>query len=224
MKIFWESMKKNRVLWIFSIIMLVLALVSVAESESRQVLVYNEALDEVVATVQGENITLREFALYVAHQEAEVEKYARIYNPDNPNEYWGLHTNGKFVRVAAREAAISMAVHDELFYQLAQEQEITFSEEDYEILNNDVADFWTDMTDAGKEVKLGVTEEDIYNAMYKIAVAEKCQYIYERLHGYDKGDYDFSNEEYLEFLREYEYSVDEKTLERINFGGVTLEN
>lgn len=224
MKIFWESMKKYRVLWIFSIIMLVLALVSVDESGSRQMLVYNEALDEVVATVQGEDITLREFALYVAHQEAEVDEQARIYNPDNTKEYWGLHTNGKFVRAAAREAAISMAVHDELFYQLAQEMEITFSDEDYEVLSNDVADFWSDMKDYGKEAKLGITEEDIYNAMYKIAVAEKCQYIYERMNGYDEGEYDFSNEAYLEFLREYEYSVEDEVLERIDFGDVTLEH
>ena len=224
MKIFWESMKKYRVLWIFTIIMLVLALVSVGESGNRQTLVYNEALDEVVATVQGENITLREFALYVAHQEAEVHKQAVVYNSDNTKEYWGLHTNGKFVRAAAREAAVSMAVHDELFYQLSQEMDITFSDEDYERLNNDVMDFWSDLTDDGGEAKLGITKQDIYDAMYKVAVAEKCQYIYERKNGYDEGAYDFSNEEYLEFLREYEYSVDEKILERIDFGDVTLEH
>ncbi len=224
MKIFLESMKKYRVLWIFSIIMLILALISVNESKSRQPLVYHESLDEVVATVQGEEITLREFALYVVHQEAEVGEQARIYNSENTNEYWNLHSNGKFVKVAARGEAVNMAVHDELFYQLAQDMEITFSEEDYTILNNDVEDFWSDMTDYEKEKKLGITKEDIYNAMYKIAVAEKCQYIYEHIYGCEEGEYDFSKEEYLEFLREYEYSINEEVLKRIDFGNVTLEH
>ena len=224
MKIFWESVKKYRVLWIFSIIMLVLAVVSVDTSKSKQPLIYNQALDEVMATVLGEEITLREFALYVAHQEAEVEAQAYVYNADNTNVYWGLHTNGKFIRIAARDAAVDMAIHDELFYQLSKEMNIEFSEVDYEMLNNDVADFWSDLTDDGKEKKLGITKEDIYNAMYKIACAEKCQYIYAQMNGLDYEDYEFSSEEYLEFLRDYEYSVNKKIIERIDFGDVTLEH
>lgn len=224
MNVFLESMKKYRVLWVFTIIMLILAIVSVGESKNRQDLIYSQSLDEVVATVQGEEITLREFAVYVAHQEAEVESQAKIYNAENTNEYWGLHTNGKFIRHAAREAAVNMVVHDELFYQLAQEFEIEFSDEDYEILKNDAADFWSDLTDDGKEAKLGITEQDVYDAMYKIAYAEKCQLIYAEMNGLKFSDYDFSSEEYLEFLREYKYSIDEKILERIGFGDITLEH
>lgn len=224
MKIFWESMKKYRVLWIFSIIMLVLALVSMEESESRQSLTYNESLDAVVATVQGEEITLREFAIYVAYQEAEVEAQALVYNPKEPKEYWGLHTNGQFIKIAARNAAMDMAIHDELFYQLSLGLKLTFSEEEYEILNNDVMDFWYDLTEDGKEDKLGITKEDVYNAMYKIACAQKSQLIHAQMRGLDYSDYDFSSEEYLEFLSEYEYSIDNKILERIDFGDVTLEH
>ena len=224
MKIFLESVKKYRVLWIFSIIMLVLAVVSVDTSKTRQPLSYNQSLDEVVATVLGEEITLREFALYVAHQEAEVDAQAYVYNPENTNVYWGLHTNGQFIRAAARNAAVNMAVHDELFYQLSKELEISFSEEEYERLDNDVADFWSDLTDYGKEEKLGISKQDIYDAMYKIACAEKCQYIYAQMKGLKYEDYDFSSEEYQEFLRGYEYSVNEKVLKRIDFGNVTLEH
>lgn len=222
MEVFWNSVKKYRVLWIFSIGMLILAIISIGESGSRQYLVYNESLNKVVATVQGEEITLLDFAVYVAHQEAETHKQAVIYNPDNTKEYWGLHTNGQFVRVAAREAAVQMAVHDELFYQLSKELEITLSEEELQVLQNDVDDFWYDLTDEGKEEKLGVTKQNIYDSMYKIAMAEKSQYIYARKDGRDFEDYNFSSEDYLEFLRNYEYSVEDDVLEHIDFGDVTL--
>jgi hypothetical protein len=224
MEVFWNSVKKYRVLWIFALVMLVMALISLGESGNRQYFVYRDALDEVVATVQGEEITLLEFAVYVAHQETEVHKQAVIYNPNNTKEYWGLHTNGQFVRVATRDAAVQMAIHDELFYQLSQEFKITFSEEELQILQNDVDDFWYDLTDKGNDEKLGISKQDVYDALYKIAVAEKCQYIYANKDGRDYGDYNFASEDYLEFLRNYEYSVEEKVLNRIHFGYVTLEN
>lgn len=223
MKIFFESMKKYRVLWIFSIIMLILAILSVNESKNRQALVYKDELEQVVATVQGQEITLQEFALYVAYQEMQVEAQAKIYNPENPKEYWGLHTNGQFISIATRDAAIGMAIHDELFYQLSQEMDITLSEEELAFLDSDVMDFWYDLTDYGGEEKLGITREDIYNSMYKVACAQKCQLIYTEMKGLEYEDYNFSCEEYLEFLTEYEYSINDKVLERINFGYVTLE-
>ena len=222
MEFFWNSVKKYRVLWIFTIIMFVMAILALGEGNSRQYLVYKDSLDTVVATVQGEEITLLDFAVYVAHQEAETHKQAIVYNPDNTKEYWGLHTNGQLIRVATRDAAVQMAIHDELFYQLSKEFEITFSEEELQILQNDVDDFWYDLSDEGKEAKLGVTKENIYDSMYKIAVAEKCQYVYASKDGRDYEDYNFSAEKYLEFLRKYEYSVKEDVLERIDFGDVTL--
>ena len=222
MEVIWNSVKKYRVLWIFTIIMFVMAILALGEGNSRQYLVYKDSLDKVVATVQGEEITLLDFAVYVAHQEAETHKQAIVYNPDNTKEYWGLHTNGQFIRVAVRDAAVQMAIHDELFYQLAQELKITFSEEELQVLQNDVDDFWYDLIDEGKEARLGVTKENVYDSMYKIAVAEKCQYIYASKDGRDYEDYSFSSEEYLEFLRKYEYSVKEDVLERIDFGDVTL--
>lgn len=224
MKIFGESVKKYRVLWIFSILMLILAILSWDEGTSRQPLVYNESLDEVVAYVQGEAITLREFAVYVAYQEAVVDSQAVVYNPEDTNEYWGLHTNGQFIKIAARDAAVQMAIHDELFYQLSKDMAIVFTEDEYEILNNDVMDFWYDLTDGGKEEKLGITRDDVYEAMYKIACAQKCQLIYTQMNGLEYSQYDCSNEEYLDFLSAYEYSVNEKIVERIDFGDVTLEH
>ena len=222
MKIFWNSVKKYRVLWIFSIGMLILAIISLAEGNGRQYLVYPDSLEKVVATVEGEEITLLDFAVYVAHQEAEVHKQALVYNPENPKEYWGIHTNGRFVKSATRDAAVQMAIHDELFFQLSKNFDINFSEEELKTLQNDVDDFWYDLIDDEQEKRLGVTKEDVYNSFYKIAMAEKCQYIYASKDGRRYEDYNFSSEDYLEFLGKYEYSINKKVLEKINFGGVTL--
>ena len=223
MDVFCQSVKKYRVLWVFSLFMLALAVSSLETAQVRTPLVYPESLDMVVASVRGEEITLRDFAVYVAHQEAETDRQARVYNADNPKQYWKLHTNGQFIKVAVRDAAAEMAVHDLLFYQLASELKLELTEADLQVLEGKVTDFWTDLTFEGKETRLGVSRQDIYNTMYKIALAEKAQYICARSDGYKFEDYHFATEEFAEFLLNYEYEIRENVLKRIDFGNVTLQ-
>lgn len=71
--------------------------------DMKQNIVYNEHLDDVAVIVNGKELTLRDMAFYVAYEEMNVEKQALVYDSDNPNKYWNIHTNGEFVRVAARK-------------------------------------------------------------------------------------------------------------------------
>ena len=144
-------------------------------------------------------------------------------NPQNPKKYWGLHTNGKFFKFIARDEAVSMAIHDRLFYLLSEELNITLTEEEIIYLNNSVEDFWSDLTDEGKEKRLGIKKQDIYNAMEQIAIAEKSQTVYAAMNGLDYEDYDFSKEEFISFLEDYEYEVNENILKRLDFGNITIE-
>ena len=118
MKTFLQSVKKFRVLWIFAILFALVSVIANNSRINREDIVYSESLDMVVATVGKEEITLREFALYVAHQEAEVQKQANVYDAEDTRKYWNVHTDGVYISHAARNEAMSMAIHDELFYQL----------------------------------------------------------------------------------------------------------
>lgn len=224
MNTFFQSVKKFRVLWIFVIIFAVLSVIANETRQSRQDIVYPESLDLVVATVEGEEITLLDFAIYVAYQEAEVQKQAEVYDPDNTRAYWNVHTDGVYISHAARNEAMSMAIHDEIFYQLSKELNVVLTKEEVQILENDVDDFWYDLTDDGKEQKLGITKDDVYTSMEKIAFAQKAQAICAGMNGVDYSDYDYSEEVFLDFLSDYQYNVNDKVLNRIDFGDVTLEH
>lgn len=224
MEIFLQSVKKFRVLWIVVIITVVVTFIGDQTRRNREYLFYPEALDMVLATVGEESITLREFALYVAHQEMEVQEQANIYDPEDTRKYWNIHTNGAYISHIARDEAMAMAIHDELFYQIAMELQLTLSEEEMEILQQDVDDFWYDVTDDGKEEKLGIIKEDIYLAMEKIAFAQKAQFICAGIDGVSYSDYDFHEEEFMDFLSDYEYKVNDKVLNRLDFGDITLEH
>ncbi len=222
MKIIWEKYKKYRLVVGLVLFMILMVFVADDTRKSREEIIYPESLDLVAATVEGEEITLRDFAIYVAHQEMEVQKQAEVYNPDNTHQYWNVHTDRGFISQVARDEAMTMAIHDELFYQLSKEYDLSLSEEERKILNNKAEDFWYDLTDDDKHLRLGITKEEAYASMEKIAIAQKGQSIYAGMNGVKYEDYNFSEEVFLEFLENYNYTVDDSVLGRIDFGDVTL--
>lgn len=222
MKTFFESMKKFRVLWILVLVFAGMIYIANETRLSREQIVYAEALDTVLATVQGEEFTLREFAVYVAHQEAAVHEQALAYDMNNTKRYWNVRTDLGFISQVARNEAMSMAIHDELFYQLYQELKLEFSEEELRIIQNDADDFWQDLVDEEKDIRLGIQKEDVYQTMYKIACAQKAQMVYAGIRAVDYEDLDYASEEFLDFLGDYEYEVNDNVLNRLDFGDITL--
>ena len=222
MKIFFESMKKYRVVWIFVVAFAILIYVSNEMRLERENIVYSEALDTVLATVQNEAFTLRDFAVYVAHQEKQVQDQAYAYDMNDTRKYWNVRTDMGFISQVARNEAMSMAIHDELFYQLYQEYDMKFSEAELSLIQNNADDFWNDLEDEEKDVKLGIEQGDVYNTMYKIACAQKAQMIYAGILAVDYEDLDYASEEFLDFLSDYEYKVNDNVLSRLDFGDITL--
>jgi hypothetical protein len=188
----------------------------------RSKLVYPQSLDLVAVRVNGNELTLRDVAFYVAYEEDEVEQQAYAYDPDDTSKYWNMYANYTYIRKAARNAAIQMAIHDELFYRMALAEEIELSDEDESTLAEKSEETWTDLVDYGKDVRLGVTREDIEETLRKIAYADKMQYIYANMQGLDEEDYDFTSDSYLDFLGKQDYKISEDVWGRVDFGNVTL--
>ena len=94
-----KSFFKKKYVIIICLVLIFLAILVIAqrEYESRQDLVYKDSLDLVAAEVNGVKLTLEDLAFYVYFKEAEIDRLAVLYNPDNPSEYWGLHTDGQFI-------------------------------------------------------------------------------------------------------------------------------
>jgi hypothetical protein len=133
-----------------------------------------------------------------------------------------MHANYTYIRKAARNAAIQMAIHDELFYRMALDEGIELSDEEESLLAEKSKETWTDLVDYGKDIRLGVTQEDIDQTLRKIAYAQKMQYIYANMQGLEEEDYDFSSDSYLDFLGKQDYKISEDVWGRVDFGNVTL--
>ncbi|MDE7477423.1 MAG: hypothetical protein K2M91_05660, partial [Lachnospiraceae bacterium] len=123
-------------------------------------LVYAASLDKVAAEVNGQKLTLRDMAFYIAYDETVVEEQAELYDPEDTTKYWNLKTNNVFIRQLSKQNVMEKAIHDEIFYAMAVREEMELTSDD-EIRLSEVQDmFWDNFMYGDKLERLGVTKND----------------------------------------------------------------
>lgn len=216
--------KKQRVvipiILIFAVV-IVYCIVKGRAWESKDI-IFNEHLSDQVLNVDGNDLTLQDLAFYIAWQELAVEKEARIYSPENPNQYWNMHTNGIFVKVAAKQHVIDMAVHDEIFSRAAKQERIELDEEEKKALKNAQDDFWYDLTEEQRNL-LGVERDVLDGAMYRIALAEKYQVWMEEQTNIHYESFRTDGTAYKEMiLPEHQFEINKKLWDKVKFGNIIV--
>lgn len=218
-------MKKKSILIVVIVICIIAGLgyYSYYTNKMKEILVYKDVLDETAVTVDSKVLLVRNMAFYVAYEERTVEDQAEIYDDEDTNAYWNLHINGEFMKVTARKAAMNMAVHDEIFYEMAQAEGISLSEEETATLEQKQSDFWMDLSDEAKE-RLTVSQDEINEVMGRMALAQKYQNIYAGMQGAGYEDYDFEGDAYLKLKEQHQVVINEKVWDRLDFGNITLNH
>lgn len=222
-----NSKKKKKLdypgFWIgVAVFVLATAGISQYSYASRQDLVYADHLDTAVATVDGEDILLRDVAYYIIAEELCLEGQAKIYNPKNTFQYWQLRLGQEgFLKNRARELVIDTAVHDRIFYHMAVEAEQSLSEDELWRVQCKRDDLWSDMEEEGQG-KIGISYEELGIQMEKIALAQKYQEIYGAEHSIFSEDYQVGEEGYEELKLGHEVDIHENVWERIAFGDIVV--
>ena len=205
-------------------VILIVSYIRYGSDKDTDWLVYADSLDEVAADVNGQDITLRDMAFYIAYDEMKVEEQAEIYNPEDTSRYWNVATNGVFLRVISKKSVMDKAIHDEIFYRMAVEENIELTDEDEQEIADAQNLFWNSIMYGDKLEKLGVTEEDLNNTIRKIDIAQKYQSIYAKEHNKAMEDYDNDSEDYKALLEENEYHIHDDVWDRVHYGEITLEH
>ncbi|MFG6346787.1 MAG: hypothetical protein K1W35_24740 [Lachnospiraceae bacterium] len=209
---------------IFGGIFLVMVLLSVVAKfmQGDEWLVYSDSLDLTVADVNGQELTLRDLAFYIAYDEMFVEEQAQIYNAEDTARYWNLKTNNVYVRQLSKQSVMKKAVHDEIFYQMAVDEKMELTPEEEVQLSNVQDAFWDNVMDNDKLERLGVTEKDLNDTIRKIGFAQKYQGIYAAIHQLDMEALEIEGEAYEMMLDDYPYRINERVWSRVNYGDITL--
>lgn len=102
--------------------------------EEKNVYVYEEHLEDIVATVDQQAITLRELGYYIVKMEKMVQEQALIYNSDDPMEYWNMHLSAGiysgYMFEYAWDYALADCICDLIFEKMAREEGYGLSEEE----------------------------------------------------------------------------------------------
>lgn len=191
---------------------------------NAQPLVYKDSLDKVAVQINDEDLTLRDLAFYVGTVEYRVQQEALIYDAKDPNRYWSMRIKGGFTNAVARKNTMQMAIHDALFYQMAQKEGITLDADEKKRVQNELEDFWEDLTERQGEKALGISRKEAEAVIEKIACAQKYQAIYAQLHNRSYEEYDFTEKPYQKLLKKQSYKVYEGVWNRVSFGNVTYNN
>ncbi len=197
------------------------ALASGFRAKSMESIQFAEHLDDTAVTVNGREYRFRDLAVYLTYQEWATQEQAKAYDLEHTSKYWNIHTNGSFVRVAARNFAMDRAVHDAIFYQMALQDRLELTPQERQYMANQKQDFWNDLEEEGQE-RLGIPETEIETQFEQIALAQKAQQAYADREGVDNREYDVDGSMYQELLKQYTYEVNNKLWKRLNFGNITL--
>jgi len=221
LKAFRKSPKKYIITVILGAILIALLLYSF-QQRNRQGIAYSSILEETAISVDGHSRSFREVAFYVAYEEQLVHEQALVYNSEKPQKYWNAHVNGVFLRIAARNSVIQMAIHDELFYQMALEAGVELNEAERESLQSSQEDAWNDLAEYDKQDLLGVTREDIDACLERMIYAQKYQLFYANLQNLSYEDYNWDEEAYEKLLEEHSFEKNEEAWKALQFGKITL--
>lgn len=117
--------------------------------------VYQESLDEVVLSVDEREITLRELSYYVYVVETEIDKQARLYNPEDPLDYWNTYFNsgvkGGYISEMAKDAVLGSCVCDLIYEGMANEQGYQLTEEEKEEASREAEELFDALSEEQKQ-------------------------------------------------------------------------
>ena len=183
---------------------------------------FKEHLDDTVLELDGQKYPLRELAFYVAYEEQVIQEQALVYDATDPNAYWNTHMNGYFVRVRARDEAMNMAIHDFIFYEMAQELGMELDQEEIDYATGRSEDFWLDLGETG-QARLGITGEELTEDLLRMALAQKYQRLYAAMQNVPEEDYNVGGAAYETLLGEHTYKIRDRLWEGVSMGHVTLD-
>ena len=186
-----------------------------------QPIVYEEHLDDVAVTVDGDELTLRDLSFYVLYEEQTIESEALVYNKSNTRDFWKLHANGIFFKFAAKKYVMDMAVHDYLFYREAQNSGMTLSRDEEAALEDSYNDFLDDLFLQQKDSGI-YDEAQIHDTMERIVYAEKYRAYIADCEGTTYAGYGYDGYDYGEYLKDHTVKVNDLIWKRIAIGDNSL--
>ena len=230
-----STFKKKRVeiitVCICAVLIAAILVILIMFNKSKE-FIYNKHLDEVVISIDDENITLKDFSYYIYIVEKQINEMAIKYNPDDLNDFWNTHFKNSldsvFTRDYAKQLAKDLCEYDYIMEKEASVYNIYVTESEKESIKADAKDTYDDFSQKAKD-NTRLSEADIYNILCRRKLVEKYatraaeQVRSDGFEGDSAALLDYDGDYYKEIIRSnYSITENNKLLDKITMGRVTV--
>ncbi len=166
--------------------------------------VYEKHLEDTIVTVDGRRVSLRELGYYVYTVETQIDQQARIYNPEDPLDYWNTYFNsgveGGYISEMAKDAVLGTCVCDLIYEQMAKEQGWELSGEEKEKAGQQAEFLYAKLSESQRQ-KTGLTVQLVTEVLQRKALV--ANFAAEYFENVDFTGYSGYREELVSYAGEY---------------------
>lgn len=192
---------------------------------------YEQHLDDVVVTVDDRELTLRQLSYYIYDAEVKIDKQARIYNPEDPLDYWNTYFNsgveGGYISEMAKDAVMGSCVCDMIYEDMAIQGGYELTEEEKKEIAGQAEIQYAKLSTEQRE-KTGLTPELIEEVLARKVLVLKfaLQYFedvdFTGYSGYREQLVSYDGEYYKkEILPEHKIEYNQEIVKELSMGRIT---
>lgn len=218
---------RSNVIFAAVVILMLVGITIVCVNRWNSEFSYVKELDETLFIYDGKEVELREITYYIMIEEESVNQVAGEYDPMNSNAYWNLHVNGEYVSEKAKEAALDYCVRDVIYAYKAKEVDLELSKSQIADLEQKAENIFEGLTE--KQLELGLTQEDIYKALYNNLLADEYVLLMAKKDGVKMEEkvlsayYGINSYFFKRTRAELDFVLNEVLWEEITLGNLTVD-
>lgn len=177
--------------------------------------------EEVILTIDDREITLGDLAYYIYSVEQLVQQQAYVYDKDDPTLYWKLYTNGKFLKLLAKDMCLERAERDFILAAEADNKGIKLSEEQTEGARDFAEETFSDI-DSTIINRLGLTQDMLTETILRAQLAEYYAKTIVEEESLAEDDLKVGGSYYNALKDKHNIEVKEDEWEEVEFGKITV--
>lgn len=177
--------------------------------------------EEVILTIDDREITLGDLAYYIYSVEQLVQQQAYVYDKDDPTLYWKLYTNGKFLKLLAKDMCLERAERDFILAAEADNKGIKLSEEQTEGARDFAEETFSDI-DSTIINRLGLTQDMLTETILRAQLAEYYAKTIVEKESLAEDDLKVGGSYYNALKDKHNIEVKEDEWEEVEFGKITV--
>lgn len=212
----FKRLKKAGVL----IVCLSLMSVSLSACGKKEVLPADNK-EKVILTIDDREITLGDLAYYIYSVEQLVQQQAYVYDKDDPTLYWKLYTNGKFLKLLAKDMCLERAERDFILAAEADNKGLKLSEEQTEGARDFAEETFSDI-DSTIINRLGLTQDMLTETILRAQLAEYYAKTIVEEESLAEDDLKVGGSYYNALKDKHNIEVKEDEWEEVEFGKITV--